>query len=176
MNPIKTNTITSIDRNNPEAIAKTVGLRDINVSRPEQVPDRRLSVPATIALGGAVVSSALWLAGPRPDDAPKSTDPTLTEYAQESANTPYDPSKDKLVIDNVTLSPENNTPSEAVLGNESVQTYIASNSDEELSLVASATSLPTDYEEYAVVERDIDNDGDTDAVAVPVPEALDDTK
>jgi len=123
---------------------------------------------ATLAAVGTVAASAFLLL-PRGEDKPAPQPETYTEMAQDSAQTPYDAANDVLVSDNIRISPRNaqkDTPSEAVLSDAGVQTYVVDNPDQSSSLTASSMSLPQ-AEGYAVVERDIDGDGDTDAVAVP---------
>jgi hypothetical protein len=110
---------------------------------------------------------------PRSHDAPAPTPTpdTFVDQAQQSAQTPYDPAKDELLIGNIRVKPGNsnlNSASEAVLGNPDVKAFEAANPDETTSLEASAMVLPTNASgEYAVVARDVDNDGDSDAIAVP---------
>jgi hypothetical protein len=103
--------------------------------------------------------------------APAPTPDSLIDQAQESAQVPYDPSTDELLIGNIRVKPANpnlNSASEAVLGNPDVKTFTAANPDEASTVEASALVLPTNASgEYVVVARDVDNDGDTDAVAVP---------
>lgn len=102
--------------------------------------------------------------------APTPTPDNLIDHAQESAQTPYDPSTDELVIGNIRVKPGNpelNSASQAVLNNSEVKTFMAANPNEAASIEASSLVLPTNASgEYAVVARDVDNDGDTDAVAV----------
>lgn len=170
MSTAETNKISNIGRNNPEAIANEVGLRDLDI--PQRPLERTPSMLPRIALVGAVAGTAAWLFAPKHDDAPDPTPPTYSEQAEQSAEHPYDPAKDTLIVDDIKVMPNNShkdTPSEAVLNNEEVNQYIDTNPDESTSLYASATSLD-DHPEYAVVERDIDGDGDKDAVAVPVDE------
>lgn len=130
---------------------------------------------STLATAGIVGAAALVALGfssrgqetPSPSPAPES----YTDKAQNSAQQAYDPSVDELIIDGIRIKPGNtslNSPSEAVLGNAEVATYIVDNPDEAASLEASSLALPMNASgEYVVVERDIDADGDTDAVAVP---------
>jgi hypothetical protein len=131
--------------------------------------------PSRLAKAGLVGAAALVALGfaPRSTDAQESVpeQKTYVDLAQESAQQPYDPTTDELVIDGIRVKPADesrNTPSEALLSNPEVANYIAQNPDEAASLEASSLDLPTNESgEYVVVGRDIDNDGDTDAVAVP---------
>lgn len=127
-------------------------------------------------LGVAALATALGLTAlgffPRSTEAPApvSAPESYTDKAQDSAQQSYDPSKDELVIDGIRIKPHNselNSPSEAVLGSKDVQSFMAANPDEAASIEASSMALPTNEAgEYVVVNRDIDADGDKDAVAV----------
>ncbi len=127
-----------------------------------------------LGVAGLVTALGLTALGfaPRSNEAQAPAPESFTDQVQESAQQSYNPETDKLVIDGITISPADttiDTPSEAVLANPDVQTYIANNPDETASLETSSMSLPsTESSTYAVVERDVDADGDTDAVAVPV--------
>ncbi len=127
-----------------------------------------------LGVAGLVTALGLTALGfaPRSHDTPAPAPESFTDHVQESAKQPYNPDTDTLVIDGIRIKPADtakDTPSEAVLGNPDVQTYIANNPDEVASLETSSMSLPsTESATYAVVERDADEDGDTDAIAVPV--------
>lgn len=137
----------------------------------ERNESERSKSKLTTALGVGGVALLALAIFPRSNEAPAPVpEPmTYTDLAQESAQIPYDPSTDELVIDGIRIKPGDparNSASEAVLGNQEVQSYMASNPAEAPSLEASSLSLPTNETgEYVVVKRDIDNDGDTDAVA-----------
>ena len=175
MNPENTKNVSNIGRNDPEAIARAAGV--LEVTEPESVPSARASerrgVLGTVAGGLGVVGLAAWALLPRGEQPPAPQPESFEAQVQESAQVPYDPSTDELVIDGIKVKPANgdaNTPSEAVLSHPQVQEYVATNPDESSSITASALSLPsTESTTYAVVERDVDGDGDTDAVAVPSP-------
>jgi len=99
---------------------------------------------------------------------------SFTERAQDSAQTPLQ-KDDKVLIDGIMLDPtksDMNSGSEAVRNNEEVQEFMRDNPDEKAAIVSSAYTLPA-VDEYAIVERDIDNDGDGDAIAVPVEKSRD---
>lgn len=146
--------------------ADIAGEHDATSSRSE----RKSKLPLLLGAGAAAVAG--WLMLPRGDDAPAPVPETFTDHVVESAQHPYDPATDEMVIDGIRIKPGNahrDTPSEAVLGNSDVKAYMTDNPDEIASLKTSSLSLPsTESGTYAVVERDVDNDGDTDAVAVPV--------
>ena len=137
---------------------------------PETEP-KKINLKLMFGVGGAALLALGFLPRSHDAPAPAPTPESLIDQAQESAQTPYDPSTDELLIGNIRLKPNNpnlNSASQAVLGNPDVQAFTAANPDEATSIEASAMVLPTDTSgEYAVVARDIDNDGDTDAVAVP---------
>ena len=135
-----------------------------NINQAEFRPGRTLTAIAGV---GAVAATA-YLALPRGEQTPAPQPETYTEKAQDAAQQPYNPSTDTLVVGNIKVHPRNpnrNTPSEAVLGNSEVKTYVVNNGDESSSLTASSMALPQ-AESFAVVTRDIDHDGDPDAVAV----------
>ncbi len=147
-------------------------MNQIETNTPRSESEKGHSTLATAGIVGAAALVALGFA-PRGQEAPApSPQPeTYTDKAQDSAQHAYDPSKDELVIDGIRIKPNDsnlNSPSEAVLGNTEVATYIVNNPDEAASIEASSLSLPTNASgEYVVVSRDIDADGDADAVAVP---------
>jgi hypothetical protein len=128
--------------------------------------------PSTLIAVGLTALAALAV-GPRSHDAPKPIpEPeSYTDLAQESAQEAYDPVKDELVIDGIKIkpgNPERNSASEAVLGDPAVKEFMQQHPDETAAVESSALALPSsETGEYAVVKRDIDADGDTDAVAVP---------
>lgn len=120
-----------------------------------------VSVPAVALAAVALASSQ--------DADPTTVEKTYQEHAQDAAQTPYDPATDELVIDNIRVKPNNdkkNNPSQAVLNDARVQDYADQHPEESTSLTASSMALSSHSNEFVVVKRDIDNDGDTDAVAV----------
>jgi hypothetical protein len=121
-----------------------------------------------VALAG-IAGTAMALSGPQEQPKQPVQPESFTEQVQESAQTPYDPATDELVINGIKVKPANanrNNPSEAVLGSEKVQEFVAQHPDESSSITTSAMSLPSDAKEAGIVLRDVDHDGDTDAVAV----------
>lgn len=97
-----------------------------------------------------------------PEPAPK----TLMEHAQEAAHIPVDFESETVVIK---VKTKNSQPAEAFYSNPEVQAYMAENPDEKTSLQTSINSLQsTESGMYGVALADIDNDGDSDAVAKPI--------
>ncbi len=117
---------------------------------------------ALLAAGGTY-----WLVGPRAHDAPPEPTKTFEDAVTDSAQRPYDPAKDELVIGNIRVKP-GHTASYSILTNERVKAFEATNPDEKASIMTSAMTVPSNHSKYAVVERDVDNDGDTDAIAVAI--------
>lgn len=132
-------------------------------------PERGLPV-APLLLGlGAVAATALF-ALPRPGGEAPASPERYTESAQNQADVPLS-ADDTVLIDNIKVkagNPKADTASEAVLGDPRVKAYVDSHPDQSSAITASALSLPYTGGEYAIVERDIDDDGDGDAVAVPI--------
>jgi len=97
-----------------------------------------------------------------PEPEPKS----LMEHAQEAAHIPVDFESETVVIK---VKVKDSQPAEAFYSNPEVQEYMADNPDEKTSLETSINSLSsTETDTYGIVETDIDNDGDLDAVAKPI--------
>lgn len=121
-----------------------------------------------------MVAAAAFVALPRiSGEAPTSAEPSYTEAVQESVKmTPsYNPETDEIVIDGIHIKPNNpakNTPSEAVLSNSEVRDYMAEHPEEKAAIITSANSLPSMTKEAAIALRDVDSDGDTDAIAIQV--------
>lgn len=145
----------------------------------ENIPDiasaaseRRFTNGQILAGVGTIAVAALALLPRGGDQAPAPVPESFSDQVQESAQKAYDPSTDELIINGIKIKPANsnkNSASEAVLSDTEVQAYMAENPDEVASLETSSLSLPsTESNTYAVVKRDVDNDGDTDAIAVPV--------
>mgnify|MGYP000854685729 CR=1 FL=1 len=177
MEPKNKNNVHNIGRNDRDAIARQVGMTEFepseSVHKPEQVRDHRPGRVLTALGATAAVLGTAWLAAPRSHDAPLPDDKkTFSEEVAESAQKPYDPAKDELVIDGIRVKPGNpdrNTPSEAVLGDPRVKAFVEANPDESSSVTTSAMSLPGGNE-AGIVMRDVDHDGDKDAVAVQIEE------
>jgi hypothetical protein len=124
---------------------------------------------AVVALAVGALAAVAAVA-PRGHDSPEPLTKNLEEQVIDSAQIPYNPATDTLVVKNITLKPgksDANTPSEAVLGNLDVKLYAVDNPDEAPLITTSAMSLPT-ASHYALVERDVNKDGDPDTIAVPV--------
>jgi hypothetical protein len=141
-------------------------------STPEN-PRKRIRTGNVIKSVGVVAAAGLlttWVAGPRGADKPAPDQPpTYGELAQQSAQHPYDPSQDELLIGNIKIKPSSqhrDFPAGAVLHEPRVHEYAVAHPDESTALTDSSLSLPS-AESYSVVARDIDHDGDTDAIAVP---------
>jgi hypothetical protein len=153
--------------------AQSIGSEPTTVEQTDSSNERNLKFVPTAALLTATALTALAIA-PRGGDAPAPQPESFTDKVQESAQTPYDPSKDELVIDGIRIKPGNalrNTPSEAVLSDREVKAYIDRHPEESSSLTSSAMVLPTNETgEYVVVKRDVDKDGDRDSVAVSTEE------
>lgn len=168
MESSKTNTVANIGRNDPEVIAREMGMTDIEPRRPAS-PEARRNVLGLAAGVGTVAVAALALL-PRGDHAPAPVPESFEKQVQDSARQPYDPATDEIVIDGIRIKPGNphmNTKSEAVFGNTEVQGLLVDNPDEEESLVASANTPPaSETDTIVVVKRDFDNDGDSDLLAV----------
>lgn len=175
MEPKNTNKVINIGRNDRDAIAREVGMTEFEPSQSNQTVESRTErSPGRVltALGAtAAVLGTAWLVAPRSPDAPQPDDTkNFTEQVAESANHPYDPAKDELVIDGIRVKPGNpelNTPSEAVLHDPRVKEFVVDNPDESSSITTSAMSLPGGNE-AGIVMRDVDHDGDKDAVAVQI--------
>jgi hypothetical protein len=122
-----------------------------------------------ITLIGLAALSALGISRSHDAPAPTPEPQSYTDLAQESAQTPYDPAADELVVGGIKIKPGNpdrNTPSEAVLNHPEVKEYLATNPDEVAAVESSALSLPSNATgEYVVSAEDIDGDGDLDSVA-----------
>jgi hypothetical protein len=173
----KDKNIINIGRNDRDAIARETGMTEFTPKQRterkaiKRTPELSRNARRTItALGAATaVLGTAWLAGPRSHDAPQPDDKkNFTEQVIESAHTPYDPATDELVIDGIRVKP-GGTPSEAVLGDPRVKAFVENHPDESSSVTTSAMSLPGG-DEAGIVMRDVDHDGDKDAVAVEVKE------
>lgn len=130
---------------------------------------RRRFAPLALLLGGIATSLTINALGN--DHAPEKEIKSYTELAQDSAERPLH-TGDTILIDGIKLDatdPDRNSGSEAVWNDEEVQQFIRDNPDEKAAVISSAYNLPA-VETYAIVERDINNDGDGDAIAVPVIE------
>lgn len=153
--------------------AQPLGLEPTVGEQTDSSNERNLKFVPTAALLTATALTALAIA-PRGGDTPAPQPESFTDKVQESAQIPYDPSKDELVIDGIRIKPGNalrNTPSEAVLSNREVKAYVAQHPEESSSITSSTMALPTNESgEYVVVKRDIDKDGDRDAIAVSAEE------
>lgn len=169
----KTNNVVNFGQDDPETIAHTVGvIKDLEVptpapAAPETTDDGRSIVP--IMAGVAAVAAVATLAGPalRHDTPAPEPKKTYVQKVEESANKPYDPSKDTIVINGIKIKPGNpdkNTPSEAILSNRKVQEFVDANPNQSAAITTSA--MTGSGSEFAVVERDVDGDGDMDAIAV----------
>lgn len=172
MDESEINTVSNIGKHDPEAIARATGMKDLDTTDPahdQDVVSKENIVPIILGVAGvatAVVLGGQAVTGNTPPPEPKKT---LIEHAQDAASKPYDPATDTIVIKGLTIGPssKNGTASEAVLNDPQVQSYIAKHPDESSSLTTSAESLNSSDAPFDVVKRDIDGDGDTDAVAVP---------
>lgn len=93
------------------------------------------------------------------------------EYEQAVVNStqiPLDRNTETPVIDNIVV-PEGMIPSDYIPTEPRVVEYVANNHNEEAAVETSINSLKTlDTNTYALVERDVDGDGDTDAVVTQV--------
>jgi len=140
---------------------------------PVRVEHRTKEVVKNIAAVGTVAAAA-FLAMPRPGgEAPAPAEPSYTEAVQESVNTApsYNPETDELVFKGVRVKPNNsakNTPSEAVMSYPKTIDYIAEHPSEKTAIVTSAELLPGMTQEAAIALRDVDGDGDMDAIALRV--------
>lgn len=120
---------------------------------------------AAVATAGVAIATFNTLSD---NEAPQPTY-SYTELARDSANTSLQ-EDDKILIDGIKLDPndsDKNSGSEAVLNSEKVQLFMKENPDEAAAIKSSAFNLPA-VGEYAIVERDINGDGEGDAIAVPV--------
>jgi hypothetical protein len=170
----KNKNVHNIGRNDDVAIAREVGMTEFDNSKTETQTTRTERTPGRVltALGAtAAVLGTAWLAAPRSHDAPQPDEhKDFTEQAAESAHEPYDPAKDDLVIGNIRVKhgdPKRDTPSEAVLSDPRVKEFVAEHPNESSSITTSAMSLPGG-KEAGIVMRDINHDGEKDAVAVEI--------
>jgi len=136
-----------------------------------QDSERRLTPRGVAIAGVAILGAWAWLTpNAKPAPVPETDQMTYIDHVQESAKTPYNPETDTLIVGGITVSPEHPTASEAVLGDERVQSYLKKNQDETSATTASAFTLGADiYDDstkFALVERDANGDGDPDAIAV----------
>lgn len=168
----KTNNVHNFGQDKPESVARAVGVLKESTqvdSEPALLrPDRRLK-PGKIAGAVGVLGVAAWALLPRPDQPPAPVPETFAEKVADSAQKPYNPDTDEIVIDGIRIKPNNperNTPSEAVLHHPDVKAYVAAHPDESSAVTTSAMSLSSSKEGYALVERDVDSDGDNDTLAV----------
>lgn len=173
--PETNNSIANITRNDPEALAKVVGMRDLQSEELESAVD---SVPTRspergrvgeVLMGLGIVAAAAFFVLPRTSGEMPVPAKNFLERAQDQAQIPLGEG-DEIVIDGIRLKPNNvrkDTASEAILGNKDVQAFMEANPREKSGIEQSALVAPTSSE-YAIVKRDIDNDGELDAIAVPV--------
>lgn len=169
-------TVANIGRHDDLAIARATGsliegnTTDKTKNNPNNSSERRSGVPGALLALGAIGTTA-WLSGAfSGDNEPAPVPATYAEQAADAAKKPYNPATDTIVIGNMRIQPGNpafDTPSEAVLGNNEVKQYEAANPDEVSSVTSSALALDVpDSANIGLVERDIDGDGDKDAIAV----------
>jgi hypothetical protein len=136
-------------------------------SRSEYLPTAKRDRRALMAAGSAVVAAA-FLTLPRLGADLPAPEPTFSEQIESSAQIPQT-EDDAVAIDTIAIDPTDsgrNSASEVVEASEEVDAYLASNPDEEYSIDVSSNTVPP-ATEYSVVERDVDGDGDTDAIVVP---------
>ena len=128
--------------------------------------------PAMAAFGGVALLGALAL-GPEiagQDSAENHSQQTYEQAVTESAQDPLDRETETPVIDNIVV-PAGMIPTEYIPSDPRVVEYVVQNQDEATAVTTSVNSLKTvDTNTYALVERDVDNDGDTDAVVTQVIE------
>lgn len=163
--------------NNATKIAREVGvLLESNPKRQgadETEPGRQRAHERgrakEIMMSIGVVAAAAFLLLPRVQGEMPVPEKSFLEHAQDQARIPLGES-DEIVIDGIRIKPNNprkNTASEAILGNKDVQAFMEANPREKSGIEQSALVAPTSSE-YAIVKRDIDDDGELDAIAVPV--------
>lgn len=171
------NSVRSLPQHDIEKIARAtagieaIGITETTSTQPEHIDTARFNKfgkrLAAVALVGGL---ALGFAPRGEQEAPAPEPKSLIELAQDAAHIPVNVETDTLIA-NVVVNAKNPTPGEAVFNNPAVKAYTAENPDELTSLETSTYSLPfSESGKYAVVERDIDKDGDSDAVAVPAEE------
>lgn len=169
----KTKNVANLGRNDPEALAKLVGLKGIQTNESQQAATSKEVEPSRnrvkdVVLGMGVVAASAFLLLPRGEgEAPKPPERSYTELAQEQAKIQLSP-EDTVLIEDIEVDPSNptaNSASEAILDNAQVVEYIVDNPNQSSAITASAMNVPSTGK-YAIVERDIDSDGDGDAIAV----------
>lgn len=127
---------------------------------------RRLIVPIAVA-AGLGVGNHLYSDGPEEEDVTPISSTEYLDDAVDAAQDPYNSETDSKIVSNITPDSENPTASEAVQNNEQVKDFMKNNPDEVPSIIASSNSLGNVTYSIDLVGRDIDGDGDKDAVAVP---------
>ncbi len=169
--------VANIGRHDDLALARATGsLVESDTTEKKSTPndpsERRSRMPETLLALGAIGATA-WLSGAfSGDNEPSPLPATYAEQSADAAKKSYNPATDTIVIGGMRIQPGNpkfDTPSEAVLGNSEVKQYEAANPDEVSSITSSALALDVpDGATIGLVERDIDGDGDKDAVAVEI--------
>ena len=187
MNENKTNRVVNFGRDDPIAIARASSVlkegetepleassplsddEQSLVQDPEQYDSPRVSSRLLkVGVAAAGVAAAAGILLPRSGNELPPEPQSFNEHIQESVQKSYNPKTDELLIDNVNIKPNdpnNDTVSEAVQNNTEINAYKQDNPDEVPSLVTSAYSVPS-AESYYVVGRDVDGDGDKDAIVV----------
>lgn len=175
MEPKNKNNVINIGQNDRDALAKEVGMTEFVPSSVPAESEHSTETPRTgrllTALGmTAAVAGTAWLAAPRAHDTPQpDNNKSFAEKVADSAKVSGNPAEDFVVngIRVKTNDPNRNTPSEAVLNDPRVKAYEKANPDEVSSITDSAMALPGG-KEFGIAMRDVDHDGDKDAIAVEI--------
>ncbi len=172
--PDSTGHISNFGKDDPEALARIVDMTVFDagsgkIVEAAQSPDTEPGRLRNVLLGGTgLVAAAVWLLHPQGSSEPVKGDiMSYTELAQESAQIPAS-STDTVLLKNIKLNvndSDKNSGSEAILNNKRVQQFMDDNPDERAAIISSANALPA-AGKYAIVERDINGDGEGDAIAV----------
>jgi len=140
-----------------------------NLSNNTDPSNRLLKFGKSAAAVGTVAAVAFLTLPRHSAEVPAPVEKSYIDQAQEQAQIPLN-KDDKIIIDGIRLranNPDKNSASEAILSNKDVKEFIAENPDEQSGITASAMVAP-EASEYALVERDINDDGEDDTIAVPV--------
>ena len=145
----------------------------------EQIKTEAHHINAAKAMGGLSLAVLAFIGHnslssdePSPEER-RDTSPSVgyeayKEAAVESAQNPLDRETETPVVDNIVV-PSGMIPTEYIPNDPRYIEYLTKNPTEKTALVTSLNSQKTlDTDTYAIVERDIDGDGDTDAVVTQV--------
>ena len=140
--------------------------RPLDGEQPAKLTERGRRVAVTTA-AGFVALLAFGIANSMDTDSPEPKPLNNKEYLDAAAKSSKDDQNpdDKVLIPYIEQNSEH-TAFSSVFENPAVATYILENPSEKAAIQASATNVPHSPDGYALVGRDIDGDGDKDAIVV----------